>query len=94
MTFEPLFDDPGEVDLAGIDWVVVGTMTGPMKKKIHTAPDWAYSLTEQAHRKNIPVFMKEDLVPIVGEEHMVQELPELMNQVLEEQKAWNSRRSK
>ena len=38
--------------------------------------------------------MKEDLVPIVGEEHMVQELPELMNQVLEEQKAWNSRRSK
>lgn len=94
VTFEPLFDDPGEVDLTGIDWIVVGTMTGPMKKKVHTAPEWAYSLTEQAHRKNIPVFMKDDLVPIIGEEHMVQELPEAMNEVLEEEKAWNSRRSK
>ncbi len=35
-----------------------------------------------------------DLVPILGEENMVQELPELMNQVLEEEKAWNRRRSK
>ena len=34
VTFEPLFDDPGEVDLTGIDWIVVGTMTGAMKKKV------------------------------------------------------------
>ena len=32
VTFEPPFDDPGEVDLTGIDWIVVGTMTGAMKK--------------------------------------------------------------
>ena len=43
VTFEPLFDDPGEVDLTGIDWIVVGTMTGAMKKKVHTEPAWAYS---------------------------------------------------
>ena len=28
VTFEPLFDNPGSVDLSGINWIVVGTMTG------------------------------------------------------------------
>ena len=30
----------------------------------------------------------------MGEEAMVQELPEAFNHVLEEQRAWNSRKSK
>ena len=76
VTFEPLFDDPGEVDLSGIDWIVVGTMTGAQSRKIRTEPEWAWSLTDQAHQRNIPVFMKEDLEPIIGDENMVQEFPE------------------
>ena len=88
VTFEPLFDDPGKVNLAGIDWIVVGTMTGVQSKKIRTAPEWAYSLVEQAHALGIPAFMKEDLVPIVGEANMVQEFPEAFNQVLEAQRKW------
>ena len=94
VTFEPLFDDPGVADLSCIGWVVVGTMTGAQSKRGHTEPAWAYSLTEQAHRINIPVFWKEDLLPIMGEEQMIQELPEAFNHVLEEQRAWNSRKSK
>ena len=94
VTFEPLFDDPGAVNLSGIGWIVVGTMTGAQSRKVHTEPAWAYSLTEQAHQNNIPVFWKEDLVPIMGEEQMIQELPEAFNHVLEEQRAWNSRKSK
>ena len=88
VTFEPLFDDPGAVDLRGIDWIVVGTMTGACSKNVHTEPQWAYSLTEQARALNIPIFMKEDLVPIMGEENMVQEMPEAYINVLEEQKKW------
>ena len=57
VTFEPLFDDPGKVDLSGISWIVVGTMTGAQSKKIRTAPEWAYSLVEQAHALGIPAFM-------------------------------------
>ena len=34
--------------------------------KIHTEPEWAWSLMDQAHALGIPVFMKEDLVPIIG----------------------------
>ena len=88
VTFEPLFDDPGTVDLHGIDWVVVGTMTGAQSKKVHTEPEWTLSLTAQAHALNIPVFWKEDLVPLMGKESMIQELPEAFNKVLEEQRVW------
>lgn len=87
-TFEPLFDDPGEVDLQGMDWMVVGTMTGAQSRKVHTRPEWALSLTEQAHELDIPVFWKEDLIPIMGEESMIQELPEAFHNALEAQKTW------
>ena len=88
VTFEPLFDDPGTVDLSGINWIVVGTMTGAQSRKIHTEPEWAWSLADQAHALGIPVFMKEDLVPIIGNENMIQEMPEEFNKVLEVQRSW------
>ena len=63
-------------------------MTGAQSRKIHTKPEWAWSLTDQAHKLGIPVFMKEDLVPIIGDENMIQEMPEEFNKVLEVQKSW------
>lgn len=87
-TFEPLFDDPGKVNLYGLDWIVVGTMTGSMKRAVHTEPAWVDSLTTQAHENYIPVFMKEDLIPIMGEERMIQQFPEAFYQCLEAQRTW------
>ena len=92
MTFEPLFDDPGQADLTGIDWIVIGTMTGAAGRKVRTEPAWTYSLTDQAHAQNIPVFWKEDLVPIMGEENMIQKLPAEFEKVLEDQRKWNNRK--
>ena len=86
--FEPLFDNPGSVDLSGINWIVVGTMTGAQSRKVHTEPEWAWSLTDQAHALGIPVFKKEDLVPVIGDENMIQEMPKEFNKVLEVQRAW------
>ncbi len=85
VTFEPLFDDIGPVDLTGIDWIVIGTETGKRKGKAVSKVEWVQSLTRQAHERNIPVFMKEDLLPIMGEGNMIQELPEEFNKVLEAQ---------
>ncbi len=82
ITFEPLFDDPEEVDLHDIDWIVVGTMTGPKKNRIKSDPKWVESLTNQAKALSIPVFWKEDLVPIMGEDAMVQEFPESFNKII------------
>lgn len=87
-TFEPMFDDIGEVDLTGIEWIVIGTETGKRKGKSDSKPEWVRNLTSQAHALHIPVFMKEDLVPIMGEENMIQELPEAFLKVLEEQRKW------
>lgn len=88
VTFEPMFDDIGEVDLTGIEWIVIGTETGKRKGKIDAKPEWVWSLTKQARTYGIPVFMKEDLLPIIGEGNMVQELPQAFRNVLKEQGRW------
>ena len=74
VSFEPMFDDIGKVDLTGIEWIVVGTETGRRKGKSVSKPEWVWNLTEQAHSCDMPVFMKEDLLPVMGEEQMIQEL--------------------
>lgn len=91
VSFEPMFDDIGEVDFTGIEWIVVGTETGRRKGKSESKPEWVWNLTDQAHSRGIPVFMKEDLLPVMGEEQMVQELPQVFYDVLEEQKVWKSK---
>ena len=88
VTFEPMFDDIGPVDLSGIEWIVIGTETGRRKGKSVSKPERVQNLTDQAHDRNIPVFLKEDLLPVLGEERMVQELPPAFCRVLEEQRAW------
>ena len=91
VSFEPMFDNIGEVDFTGIEWIVVGTETGRRKGKSESKTEWVWNLTDQAHSRGIPVFMKEDLLPVMGEAQMIQELPQVFYDVLEEQKAWKSR---
>ena len=88
VTFEPMFDDIGAVDLTGIEWIVIGTETGRRKGKTVSKSEWVRNLTDQAHALGIPVVMKEDLLPVIGEESMVQELPPAFCRVLEVQKTW------
>ena len=76
VTFEPIFDEIGEIDFEGIDWIVIGTETGHRKGKVDSRPEWVLHIADQAKAQGIPVFMKEDLLPIMGEERMTQELPE------------------
>lgn len=61
VTFEPMFDDVGMVDLTVIEWIVIGTETGRRKGKTVSEPEWVRNLTDQAHTLGIPVFMKEDI---------------------------------
>lgn len=75
VTFEPLSDEVGEVDLTGVDWVVIGTETGNCKGKISTERDWAKGIASQAASNGIPVFMKEDLSGILSDEEMIQRFP-------------------
>ena len=76
VTFEPIFDEIGDIDFEGIDWIVIGTETGHRKGKVDSRPEWVLHIADQAQTQGVPVFMKEDLLPIMGEERMIQELPE------------------
>lgn len=57
--------------------LVIGTETGRRKGRSRSRTEWGRSVTEHAHALEISVFMKEDLLPVAGEEQMVQELPRL-----------------
>lgn len=48
-----------------IDWFIIGAMTGPGAVK--PAPVWVYYLISQALERRVPVFLKNNLEPIVGE---------------------------
>lgn len=75
VTFEPLFEDVGHIDFNGIEWIVIGTETGRRKNKVDAHQQWVLNLLSQARANDIPVFMKEELAPIMGEDNMIQELP-------------------
>ena len=92
VSFEPMFDDIGEVDLLGIEWIVIGTETGNRKGKSITKKEWVMNLINQAKSLEIPVFMKEDLLPIMGEKAMIQELPASFYEVLKEQQKWKKKK--
>lgn len=57
LSIEPLLEDLGELDLTGIDWVIVGGESGagarPMDK------DWVVSLRKQCQAAGVPFFFKQ-----------------------------------
>jgi protein gp37 len=58
ISFEPLYEDLGDIDLAGIGWIVIGSQTHPL---IAPRSTWVFNLVGKAHDKNIPVFTKNNL---------------------------------
>lgn len=57
ISFEPLFRDMGEINLEGIDWVIVGGESGPKARPMH--PDWVRSIRDQCQATGVPFFFKQ-----------------------------------
>ena len=57
------------------DWIIIGAMTGPGAKKKQPEREWVRWIVQDADMKGIPVFMKESLLPIMGEAGMRREYP-------------------
>lgn len=57
LSIEPLLEDLGEINLSGIDWVIVGGESGtnarPMKR------EWVESIQIQCKNANVPFFFKQ-----------------------------------
>ena len=59
-SFEPLLGLlPVNVDLKGLQWIIIGKLTG--SKKILLNPYWVTRILNEAERHGIPVFMKNNL---------------------------------
>jgi protein gp37 len=57
VSFEPLLGPVGEVDLTGIDWVIVGGESGPGARPM--AEDWAIDIRDRCQRAKVAFFFKQ-----------------------------------
>ncbi len=74
ISFEPLLEDLsalGEFIIPNADWVVIGSQTKPYKPP---KKRWVQALVEAADRAGVPVFLKDNLKPLLGN-NLRQELP-------------------
>lgn len=57
LSIEPLLEPLGQIDLHGIDWVIVGGESGLKARPMQKA--WAESIREQCERDHVPFFFKQ-----------------------------------
>ena len=57
VSVEPLLEDLGNVDLTGIDWVIVGGESGPRARPMEEA--WVLGVLHQCRRDDVPFFFKQ-----------------------------------
>ena len=69
LSCEPLLGDLGELDLRGIDWVIVGGESGKNARPMH--PDWVRNIQRQCKEQGVSFFFKQwgewSPCPIKGE---------------------------
>lgn len=70
---ERLFAEAGVTKLA--DWVIIGAMTGPGSSMHQPKREWIEEVVSSADSADVPVFMKDSLIPIIGEEKMCRDFP-------------------
>jgi len=57
LSLEPLLGDISNLDLTGIDWVIVGGESGPGARPMK--PEWAQSIRDNCLHSNTPFFFKQ-----------------------------------
>jgi len=66
ISFEPLLEDMGgfnEMIIPKADWIIIGSQTKP-----YNPPDiaWVQAIVEHADLAGVPVFLKDNLKPLLG----------------------------
>ena len=78
LSIEPLLEEVQFVDglgLGSINWVIIGAETGNRKNKVIPKVEWIEQIVSGCDICGIPVFMKDSLIPIIGEKNMRREFP-------------------
>lgn len=77
MSIEPLLGAIRKSSLVNIkylDWIIVGAETGNRKDKVIPKKEWIMEIKEQCQLVGVPLFMKESLRELMGQD-FVQEFP-------------------
>lgn len=79
---EPLLEDVtntnGWVEMCfddGVKWVIVGAESGTRKCKVVPKKAWIDNIIDDCEYNGISLFMKDSLIPIVGDDNMRREFP-------------------
>lgn len=79
VSIEPLLSRFGSSDETGTaystDWAIIGAETGSRKDKVVPKREWVEEIVDAFHAAGKPVFMKDSLIPVVGEPGMIREFP-------------------
>lgn len=59
-----------------VDWIIIGAETGRSKQKIIPRLEWIGDIVSAADAADVPVFMKDSLGCIVGEQNMRRDFPQ------------------
>ena len=77
---EPILEDLKSEEINNlfkkVKWIILGAETGRRNNKIVPKVEWISDIMAQADNMGIPIFMKDSLLPIVGEKNMRREFPE------------------
>jgi protein gp37 len=57
LSIEPLLNSVNQLDLAGIDWVIVGGESGPHARPMKM--EWAREIRDECIRSDVPLFFKQ-----------------------------------
>lgn len=58
------------------DWIIIGAETGRRANRIIPHREWIMDIVAWCERSGIPVFMKDSLLQVVGEENMRRDFPD------------------
>lgn len=81
VSMEPLLgpadprDRPVRVAIPWADWVILGAETGPGAARLHPRREWIDEIVSYCDQTQTPVFMKDSLLPVVGERDMRRDFP-------------------
>lgn len=77
ISVEPLLSslNAGIGSFSWAKWIIIGAETGKRRNKIVPEKDWIDNICEAANLTRAKIFMKDSLIPIVGEENMRREFP-------------------
>ncbi|MDD2979566.1 MAG: DUF5131 family protein [Hespellia sp.] len=79
VSIEPLLEDiepeKHNILFKQVDWIILGAETGVQKNKTVPEFEWIKKIVVEADYAGVPVFMKDSLVKVVGEDNMRREFP-------------------